>query len=66
LQKSLACFIKSLYIRKKELGSFSLGAADCHFNIAVLYKKLGIGPKALLHFQNTLDIRKKEIGSLSL
>jgi hypothetical protein len=46
----LACFIKSLYIRKRELGESSLGAADCHLNMAVIYKQLGIGPKALSHF----------------
>jgi len=50
-QKSLACFIKALYIRKKELGALSLGAADCHFNIGIIYKKLGIGPRAILHYQ---------------
>jgi hypothetical protein len=55
----LACFIKSLYIRKKELGELSNGAADCHFNMAVIYKQLGIGQKALSHFQRTLEIRKK-------
>lgn len=58
LQKSLACFIKALYIRKKELGPLSLGAADCHYNIGIIYKKLRIGPRAILHYQQTLEIRR--------
>lgn len=66
MQKSLACFIKALYIRKKELGEISLGAADCHYNIGIIYKKLGIGPRALLHYNQTIEIRRNLIGTLSL
>lgn len=65
-QKSLACFIKALYIRKKELGALSLGVADCHYNIGIIYKKLGIGPRAILHYHQTLEIRRSQIGSMSL
>ena len=50
LQKSLACFIKTLYIRKVKLGQSSLGSADCHYNMAILYKKLGIAAKTLEHY----------------
>lgn len=39
-KKSLACFIKALYIRQTDLGEQSLGSADCHYNMAVIYKVL--------------------------
>ena len=57
-QKSLACFLKALYIRKKDLGPYSLGAADCHYNMAILYKKLNALDRTLLHFNIALKIRK--------
>jgi tetratricopeptide (TPR) repeat protein len=59
LQKSLACFIKTLYIRKVKLGQNSLGCADCHYNMAILYKKLGIPAKTLEHYKAALEIRKE-------
>lgn len=49
-QKSLACFIKTLYLRRNSLGESSLGAADCHYNMGILYKKLNIGKRALMHY----------------
>lgn len=64
-QKSLACFLKTLYIRKKDLGAVSLGAADCHYNMAILYKKLGEPSRTLLHFMEALSIRRELIGPLS-
>lgn len=39
-QKSLACFIKALYVRGKELGDGHISCADCHLNIGILYNKL--------------------------
>lgn len=66
LQKSLACFIKTLYIRKVKLGQTSLGCADCYYNMAILYKKLGIFVKSIENYQNALKIRKEKIGPHSL
>jgi len=66
LQKSLACFIKALYIRKKDLGEMSLGAADCHYNMGILYKKLNVPSRALFHYEKALEIRREQIGPLSL
>ena len=48
------------------MGALSLGVADCHFNIGIIYKKLDIGPRAILHFNQTLEIRRTQIGSMSL
>jgi tetratricopeptide (TPR) repeat protein len=62
LQKSLACFIKTLYIRKVKLGQKSLGCADCQYNMAILYKKLGIPSKTLENYKAALEIRKEQIG----
>mmetsp|Transcript_10292 Transcript_10292/g.15720 ORF Transcript_10292/g.15720 Transcript_10292/m.15720 type:complete len:320 (+) Transcript_10292:1017-1976(+) len=65
-QKSLACFIKAHYIRRKELGAHSLGVADCHMNMGVVYKKLGFGRRALEHYETALAIRRDLVGPLSL
>jgi tetratricopeptide (TPR) repeat protein len=66
LQKSLACYMKTLYIRKKDLGPESLGAADVHFNMGILYKKLNVPDRVLLHFTEALAIRRKIVGPLSM
>jgi hypothetical protein len=66
LKKSLACFIKTLYIRTNFLGVKSLGVADCHYNIAVLYQQLNIIDRTLKHYTIALNIRKVEIGKISL
>jgi len=58
--------MKTLYIRKKDLGTVSLGAADCHYNMGILYKKLDVPERALLHFSEALSIRRKLIGPLSM
>ena len=54
IQKSLGCFIKSLSIRKTKLGPHSIGIADCHYNMAILYKKLGIYPQVKCHYDQAL------------
>ncbi|CDW74513.1 tpr domain containing protein [Stylonychia lemnae] len=66
-QKSLACFIKSLYSRQKELGGDNHTAcADCYLNIGILYKKLNVPLKALSSLEKALQIKKECIGSQSL
>ena len=65
-QKSLACFIKALFIRRNTLGEMSLGAADCHYNMGILYKKLNIGKRAMTHYVKALEIRRNLIGPMSL
>jgi hypothetical protein len=41
-QKSLACFIKTQYIRKKELGEGHPSCSDCLLNMGILYKKMNV------------------------
>lgn len=56
--KSLACFIKSLYIRSKEFGSESHpSCADCLLNMGILYKRLGIPVRAFTALTKALEIR---------
>jgi hypothetical protein len=45
-KKSLVCFIKTLYIRRRELGEMHPSCADCLLNIGILYKKLDTFMKA--------------------
>jgi Tfp pilus assembly protein PilF len=52
-------------VRKKDLGTVSLGAADCHYCMAILYKKLNVIDSALDHFTKALNIRRELIGPLS-
>lgn len=66
-QKSLACFIKALYIRTRELGGENHPAcADCYLNMGILYKKLEVPIKALSSFEKALQIKKECIGYQSL
>jgi len=58
--------MKTLYIRKKDLGSESLGTADVHFNMGILYKKLDVPERVLMHLTEALTIRRKIIGPLSM
>jgi hypothetical protein len=58
----LACFIKTLYIRRVKLGVDALACADCHYNMAILYKKMGVLPKTLEHYLEALQIRRAKIG----
>ena len=44
----------------------SLGVADCHYNMAVLYKILGRLDRTLEHFTAALKIRRQLIGPLSV
>lgn len=53
-QKSLACFAKSLYIRNEIEKNPSLGIADCHYNIGILFKKLDVKNKTLSHYEQAL------------
>ena len=39
-KRSLCCYLKSLNSRSLCLGKDSMGVSDCHFNIAIIYKKL--------------------------
>jgi tetratricopeptide (TPR) repeat protein len=66
LAKSLACFIKTHFIRVKELGEISLGTADCLINMATIYKRIGFWTKAIDHFQKAIAIRKELVGPFSL
>lgn len=67
LQKSLACFIKALYIRTKELGGENHPAcADCLMNMGVLYKRLGVAGRALSSLQKALEIKRDCVGHQSL
>ena len=60
----MACFIKSLYSRQKELGGDNHTAcADCYLNIGILYKKLNVPLKALSSLEKALMIKKECIGS---
>ena len=43
-----------------------MGVSDCHFNIAIIYKKLLLPHKSLEHFDKTLKIRIVNKGTLSL
>ena len=65
LKKSMACFMKTLYIRQTEIGVDSLGAADCHYNLAVLYKLLDRPDRAEMHFSKAVKIRKDLMGPFS-
>lgn len=48
LQKSLACFIKTQYIRTVEFGTDQHPAcADCLLNMGILYKRLGVPIRAV-------------------
>lgn len=62
-QKSLACFIKSLFIRSNELGPSHPSCADCLLNMGILYKKLGVHLKAVRSLEEALQIRRDCIGS---
>eukprot|EP00347_Sterkiella_histriomuscorum_P018564 403345037 len=65
--KSLACFIKALYSRSRELGGENHPAcADCYLNMAILYKKLQVPIKALSAFEHALQIKRECIGTQSL
>lgn len=48
------------------MGSSGPGAADCHFNIGIIYKKLSLGDRALQHLKLALEIRRKVVGQASL
>lgn len=63
LQKSLACFIKALFVRTKELGGESHPAcADCLLNMGILYKRLGVPSRAITSFAKALEIKRDCIG----
>ena len=55
-----------MFIRSREHGPNGSGAADCHYNIGVIFKKLAIADRALHHFSKTLEIRRKVVGPRSL
>lgn len=65
-KKSLCCYFKALYARSLKLGQDSMGASDCHYNIAIVYKKLRIPDKSLNHFDKALRIRTLNKGAVSL
>lgn len=44
----------------------SLGVADCHYNMAVLYQLLDVIERTVHHYTIALNIRKVEIGKISL
>lgn len=62
LQKSLACFLKALYIRKMDHGETTQAAGEVHYNLAIVYKKLGHRDKAIDHFKEALEFRRRNIG----
>jgi tetratricopeptide (TPR) repeat protein len=62
LQKSLACFLKALYIRKTDHGDASQAAGEVHYNLAIVYKKLGHRDKAIEHFREALDFKRRHVG----
>ena len=64
--KSLVCFTKCLFMRKKDLGDQSMGVSDCHYNLAILYQKLGEMDRTLSHFQTCLSIRRHLNGNFSM
>jgi len=65
-KKSLVCFIKTLYIRQKELGEFHPSCGDCHLNMAILYKRMNNYMKAQMAFERALNIRREKVGPSSL
>ena len=44
----------------------SLAAADCHYNQAIVWKKLGYLQKAVGHLEAALEIRREKVGVVSL
>ena len=48
-----------------ELGKGSLGAADCHYNMGVLYKMIDRPDRSIEHFQKAVAIRKELLGPIT-
>lgn len=46
LNKSAACFMKSLAVRQYKLGETHKACADCLLNLGIIYKKLGFPLRA--------------------
>ena len=63
LAKSLACYMKTLQVLGKLTLHSSETAGDCHFNMGVVFIKLGYQTKAIQHFERALTIRTEVVGS---
>ena len=40
--------------------------ADCHFNLGMVFKKLGMSVRSLEHWKAAFEIRRKIIGPMSM
>ena len=61
LQKALELYDKSLEIKLKCLGGDHADVATSHFNIGLVYQRLGDHEKALFHFNTAHDIFKRSL-----
>jgi len=64
--KAVACFGKSLAIRRKKFGNSHPSCSDCLVNLGILYKLRGYNNRAEEALSSALQIRRESIGLDSL
>jgi len=66
IMKGLACFKRSLQIRRQKYGENNESVADCLYNLALTYKQMNERHKALQLLSQVLEIRRVIQGENSL